>query len=359
MRALVLTDWWQLEVQEVPDPQVGPDEVVLDIVATGICGSDIHGFTGENGRRRFGQVMGHETVGRIARIGAEVPGSAGLVIGGVATVNPVIACSRCTQCAAGRERACPDKRVIGVDPSYASAFAEQMLVPAGNVVPLPDSMPIEYGALVEPLAVGYHALRRGDCRPGDSVLVIGGGPIGQACVLAARRLSAQAVVVSEPDSHRRQLTESIGARSVDPTSTDDLPGRVEELLGGPPTLVVDAVGMSRTVTTALNCAPFGATVVLVGMGAQSLELPAFGVSTQERSLVGSFCYSAGEFQQTADWVGTAPPELAALIEGRVGLHDSNAAFTALAKGESAASKILVFPAGTDSAENRYPAKDSG
>lgn len=358
MRALVLTDWWQLEVQEVPVPQVGPTGVLLDIVATGICGSDIHGFTGENGRRRFGQVMGHETVGRITGIGADVPASAGLVIGAVATVNPVIACGRCTQCAAGREQACPDKRVIGVDPSYPSAFAEQMVVPAGNVVPLPDSMPIEYGALVEPLAVGYHALRRGDCRPGDSVLVIGGGPIGQACVLAARRLGALAVVVSEPDPHRRELTESIGAQTVDPTGTDDLPGTVGELLGGPPTLVVDAVGLSRTVTAALNCAPFGATVVLVGMGAQSLELPAFGVSTQERSLVGSFCYSAEEFQQTADWVGTAPPELAALIEGRLGLHEGNEGFTSLAKGESAASKILVFPAGTDEAENPYPAKDS-
>jgi len=359
MRALVLTDWWQLEVQEVPDPEVGPTDVVLDIVATGICGSDIHGFTGENGRRSLGQVMGHETVGRIARIGDAVPASAGLELGAVATVNPVISCGRCTQCRAGREQACPDKRVIGVDPSYPSAFAEQMVVPAGNVVPLPDGMPIEYGALVEPLAVGYHALRRGDCRPGDSVLVIGGGPIGQACVLAARRLGAGAVVVSEPDPHRRELSESIGARTVDPAGTDDLPGRVGELLAGPPTLVVDAVGLSRTISTALDCAPFGATVVLVGMGAPSLEIPAFGVSTQERSLIGSFCYSAEEFQQTADWVGGGPPELAALIEGRVGLHDGNDGFTALAKGESAASKILVFPAGIEMARNQQGAEVSG
>lgn len=344
MRALVLTDWWRLDVQDVPEPVVGASDVLLDVLATGICGSDIHGFTGDTGRRQPGQVMGHETVGRIVQLGAEVPPELGLWVGQVATVHPVLACGSCRQCLTGRDQACPTRRVIGVDPTIQAAFAERMVAPAANVVPLPASMPIEYGALIEPLAVGYHALRRGDCRPGDAVLVMGGGPIGQACVLAARRLGARAVAVSEPDPGRRDLCADIGATALDP-SAQPLAESVLHALDGPPDLVVDAVGIAATLADAFALAPAGAPVVLVGMGAPQLQLDAFEVSTRERSLIGSFCYSAQEFRETAEWVGTAPPELAHLVQARVDLDGGPDGFTRLASGDTSASKILVLPNG--------------
>ncbi|MGH3588361.1 MAG: zinc-dependent alcohol dehydrogenase, partial [Pseudonocardia sp.] len=180
MRALVLDDFWQLSVGSVPDPAPGPDDVLIEVVATGICGSDLHGYTGENGRRVRGQVMGHETVGRVLTAAGD------LAVGDAVTVNPVLWCGRCRHCAAGREQACPDKQVIGVAPELVSAFAERMAVPVRNVVPLPEGMPLEHGALVEPLAVGYHALVRGACGAGEAVLVIGGGPIGQRDDVAHR-----------------------------------------------------------------------------------------------------------------------------------------------------------------------------
>ncbi|MGH3500648.1 MAG: zinc-dependent alcohol dehydrogenase, partial [Nocardioidaceae bacterium] len=182
MRALVLRDFGDLTVEARPDPVPGPGEALVRITATGICGSDLHGFTGESGRRAPGQVMGHETVATVHT----ASGTGGPPAGSVVTVNPVLYCGRCPTCRAGREQACPDKKVIGVHPEVSSAFAELMAVPARNLVELPGTMPVEYGALVEPLAVGYHALRRGDCGSGDTVLVVGAGPIGQACVLAAR-----------------------------------------------------------------------------------------------------------------------------------------------------------------------------
>lgn len=335
MRALVLTDFWRLDVQQLPDPVPQPREIVLQVLATGICGSDIHGFTGANGRRQPGQVMGHELVGRIARLGDSVTG---LTVGELATVNPVLACGACARCRAGQGHTCPNRRLIGVDASVRSGFAELMAAPAANVVPLPATMPVEYGALVEPLSVGYHALRRGDCAPGRAVVVIGGGPIGQACVLAARRLGARSVLVSEPDAHRRALNERLGAVAVHP---DELPAAVSD----PPDIVVDAVGLSATVAAAFDCAPLGATIVLVGMGTPRLDLAAFEITTKERSVVGSFCYTFDEFRDTAAWVGTAPPELAGLIEDRRDLDAAQAAFTELARGESAASKIVIRPNG--------------
>ena len=343
MRALVLADFWRLIVDDVPDPEPGPADVLIDVVATGICGSDVHGYTGENGRRVRGQVMGHETVGRIVAVGPETGGD--LAVGDAVTVNPVLWCGECRQCAVGREQSCPDKRIVGVTPELRSAFAERMAVPARNAVKLPDGMPIEHGALVEPLAVGYHALVRGGCRAGESVLVLGGGPIGQACVLAARRQGAERVAVSEPGSHRRELNARLGAAVVNPSGTGDFAAAVRTALDGDPTLVVDAVGTAQTLAAAFACAPIGTTVVLVGMGAPTLDVAAYEISTKERSVVGSFCYSAAEFRDTARWAATVPDALDTLIEGRTDLEGGPASFEALARGTAQASKILVFPHG--------------
>ena len=342
MQALVYHGPWEMTVETLPDPRVGPGEVLLRVEATGICGSDIHGFTGENGRRSPGQVMGHETVGRVEALGEGVDPA--LAAGTPVTVNPVLGCGHCPACADGRAQTCRQRRIIGVAPELVSSFAGLLVAPADNVVPLSPDLPLELGALVEPLAVGYHAALRGGCSAADRVLVIGGGPIGQACVLAARRLGAEQVAVSEPDAHRRQLAASLGAAGVDALQ-EGLAGQVAQALGAALTLVLDAVGTTRTLQDAFDCSGFGARVVLVGMGAPEVALRAYAVSTEERTLIGSFCYSGQEFRDTAAWVASAPERLAGLVEGRVDLAGAPAAFAELGRGESAASKVLVYPNG--------------
>jgi threonine dehydrogenase-like Zn-dependent dehydrogenase len=341
MRALVYRGPHDIGVEDRPDPEPGPDEVLLRIAATGICGSDLHGYTGENKRRHPGQVMGHETVGRIVALGSAVAGE-GLEPGRPATVNPVIGCGRCAQCAAGTEQLCARRRVIGVDREISSAFAELMLAPARNVVVLPDDLPEEYGALIEPLAVGYHAARNGRVGSGDAVLVIGGGPIGQAAALAAHRLGAAPVVVSEPSAARRELVEKLGFPGIDPTS-GDLPEGVHSALGRPASVVLDAVGIGRTVGDGLRSSALGARLVLVGMGAREFPLAAFDVSTFERSIIGSFTYPSKEFRETAEWVASRPDGLQHLVDDRVGLDGAPGAFARLASGDLDASKIMVSP----------------
>jgi len=121
MKALVYHGPWDLTVESVPDVRPGPGEVLVRVVATGICGSDIHGFTGENGRRRPGQVMGHETVGRVEALGPGVPPDSGLAPGTPVTVNPLMTCKKCTACTRGREQSCSQRRIIGVTPDIVSA----------------------------------------------------------------------------------------------------------------------------------------------------------------------------------------------------------------------------------------------
>ncbi|MBO0731124.1 MAG: alcohol dehydrogenase catalytic domain-containing protein, partial [Acidimicrobiaceae bacterium] len=239
MQALVFQAPWRLTVEDVPDPDAADGDVLLEVLATGICGSDLHGYTGESGRRQPGQVMGHESVARVLtdRSGTYPPGC-------LVTVNPVIGCGVCDACRAGRTQRCGRRVIVGVAPDVVSAFAQRMTVPAGNVVALASEAPEEIGALVEPLAVGYHAARRGAVGPGTAVLVIGGGPIGQAAALAARRLGAAGILVSEPDEFRRGKLAALGIAAVDPTRTpaDQILG----LLGGSADVVIDAVGTSET-----------------------------------------------------------------------------------------------------------------
>ncbi|WP_104133185.1 zinc-binding dehydrogenase [Cryobacterium sp. M91] len=338
MLALVLHEIGEFRVEEREDPTPAEGEVLIRVSYTGICGSDIHGYTGENGRRIPGQIMGHESVGRVAALGAGAE-SAGLTLDQVVTFNPVVIPVSDADSFAGREQHSPNKTVIGVAPHIPAAFAEYVVVPARNVVPLPATIPIEYGALVEPLAVAVHAVRRILQRTDERALVIGGGPIGQSAVLALRMEGVKTVYVSEVDPARRALCSRLGATVLNPTTSSLVDALVAD--GGLVDITIDAVGITPTVSDALNATKFGGNICLVGMGSPQLNLEAFRLSTEERSLVGSFTYSAQDFTDAAAYIASGAPEIAELISREVTPHEANATFAALSRGDGTAGKVLV------------------
>jgi threonine dehydrogenase-like Zn-dependent dehydrogenase len=339
MKALVLQEFGRMAVEERPDPEAGPGEVLVSVVATGICGSDLHGYTGENGRRVPGQVMGHESVGTVAALGAGTE-RAGLAVGDTVTFNPVVLPESAVEEYAGREQMCPDKYVIGVAPHVVASFAQLVAVPLRNVVALPAEMPVEYGALVEPLAVAVHAVRRAGVQPGDAVFVAGAGPIGQSVVLALLMAGVEQILVSDVDAGRRTLVERLGARSLDPAA-QPAPEQVRTVFQRPADVSIDAVGIDRTLQDCLLATRLGGTVCLVGMGAPQLTLDAYRISVDEHTLVGSFTYSSADFGDAAAWVGTSPPQAAALISRSVPLAEGPEAFAALARHDGTPGKVLV------------------
>jgi len=339
MKALVLQDFGQMVVEELPDPAPGPGEVLIAVVATGICGSDLHGYTGENGRRAPGQVMGHESVGTVAALGPGTDGT-GLTVGDTVTFNPVVVPDSAVEAYAGREQMCPDKYVIGVAQHVVSSFAQLLAVPRRNVVALPADMPVEHGALVEPVAVAVHAVARAGVQPGQSVFVAGAGPIGQSVVLALLMAGVERIVVSDVDAGRRALVEQLGARSVDPAA-EPAPDQVRAAFDGPADTSIDAVGIDRTVQDCLLATRLGGAVCLVGMGAPKLALDAYRISVDEHTLVGSFTYSSADFARAAAWMGTSPPQAAALISRSVPLAEGPAAFASLARHDGTPGKVLV------------------
>ena len=339
MRALSLIEFGRMSVVDLPPPVPAEDEALISIAVTGICGSDLHGFTGANGRRVPGQVMGHESVGTVAALGPSTA-EAGFGVGHRVTFNPVVLPVSARAAYAGREQHCPDKYVIGVRPDVVAAFAEQIVVPIHNLVAFPAPAPIEHGALVEPLAVAVHAVRRAAARPGDPVVVIGGGPIGQSVVLALRMAGVTDVLVSEVDAKRRRLLDGLGALTVDPRKR---PVREEAVrrFGSRPPLSVDAVGSSQSTRDALEATGPGGVVALVGMHSPRLELDAYAISTEERSVIGCFTYSAQDFVDAAAWIGGQSEIAARLISYEVSLNEAPDAFADLARGRVPVGKVLV------------------
>ncbi len=340
MRAVRLEEIGRVDLVDLDEAVAAPGDVIVQTIATGICGSDIHGYTGENGRRIPGQVMGHETVGRISGIGAAVDADR-FPVGALVTVNPVIVPVEDADRYAGREQHDPRRRIIGVDPTIVSAFAERYAVPAANVVVLPELDNPLHAALIEPLAVALHAVHRVGVAPGQTVLVVGGGPIGQSCVLAALRAGATRVLVSEPHAARRAVCAALGADVLDPAGIS-IPEVVRGRTGGQGVdVAIDAVGTSATVSDAVQSTMLGGRVCLVGMAHPELSLDAYRISTEERVLVGSFTYPAKTFAEAARWVGEGGEVFDALISEVVAPERADEVLARLARTPDVPAKVLI------------------
>jgi threonine dehydrogenase-like Zn-dependent dehydrogenase len=333
----------RLTLDEAPCPVPGPGELRVDVHAVGLCRSDVYGVTGVNARRDEvlrgdGDVlvMGHEAVGRVGALG---PGVDGPPLGTLVAVDPMAGCGRCSRCRAGDDHLCGQRRVHGCAPDAPGAYADALVVPAGCAHPFSERVPAEWGALVEPLAVGFHGVRIGagpgadDVAAGGRLLVVGGGIIGLGAALAGRRRGRETILV-EPQAERRALAAALGLDAVTP---DDAPTSAD--------LVVDCVGRPETIARAVATVPPGGTVVLVGIWEDVVRVPIGAVVGREARLLGSYGYSRADFAAVTAWVGSGRLDLAPLIEERVGFDGVIGAFERYADGSLNAVRTLFLPGG--------------
>ena len=309
-----------------PKPEPGPEDVRIRIAHVGICGSDLHGYTGESGRRVPGMVMGHEASGWIEAVGSAV---SDLAVGDAVTFNPALSCNG--SCGHASENQCDQLRVIGVTPDIQGAFAEAIVVPADRVVHLGD-LSLEWGAGAEPMAVALQASRRAAVSSEATVLVIGGGMIGQCVAQAARLDGAAEVIVSDPILERRDLAEKVGFRAVHPENVERLT-RFD--------IAIDAVGVSATAATAIRAVRKGGTVCFVGLGAPEITIPLFDIVVSERMIVGTFCYPDDVFRSAVDHLTAGRLDVGTLIGSPVPFQDTSVAFDALADGTRRDTKIMI------------------
>jgi L-iditol 2-dehydrogenase len=317
-------------------PEVGDQDVLVRVKACGICGSDVHGYDGSSGRRIPPLVMGHEASGVVARVGRAVTA---VREGDRVTFDSTVSCGACEYCRRGEVNLCDRRMVLGVScAEYRrhGAFAEYVSVPSQTIYPLPETLPFEHAALIEPLSVAVHAVGRRPPRLADRVVVIGCGMIGLLIIQVLRARGCQSVEAVDIDESRLALAAKMGTLNFsDRSSAEKLSVPIFDL-------AFEAVGRPDTVAAAIACVRKGGAVTLVGNITPTVDLPLQDVVTREISLFGS-CASSGEYPACIELMASGAVDVTPLISAVAPIEDGQAWFDRLYRRESGLMKVILRP----------------
>ncbi len=331
MKALVYTAPNEVTYRDEPDPRRTDGEVLLEIEAVGICGSDMHAYHGHDPRRAPPLILGHELAARII----DGPGAGRRV-----TVNPLITCGACEYCVQGRNNLCANRTMIGM--TRPGGFAERMTIPVSSLIDIPQDMDARRAALTEPAATALHAVNlamRALVRPlpEANVLVIGGGAIGLLTALLLSRYGARQIHLAETNALRRESAQAaVAARVFDPLAEPAAENAYD--------LVLDAVGGKATRNAAMKAVKPGGVFLHIGLMDWASEIDMRKLTLAEITLIGTYTYSTADLRATVDALYRGVFGDLAWVESRP-LAGGAAAFADLDQGRSAAAKIVLDPRG--------------
>ena len=343
MKALVLTEYKQFQVTDMPEPTVGPKDVLVKVQACGICGSDVHGMDGSTGRRRPPIVMGHEASGTIEKLGAEVQG---YKLGNRVTFDSTIYNPDSFFSKRGQINLCDDRKVLGVsceDYRQHGAFAEFVAVPQHILYAMPPGMTYEQAALVEPVSIAVHSRNLTPIEPGDTALVFGAGLIGLMTVQVLKHTTVKQIIAVDIDDSKLQVAREMGAHHVINSSQGGVAAAVKKLTSGRGADVAfEAVGIEATVRAAIESVRKGGTVTLVGNLARDVSMPLQQVVTRQIRLQGS-CASAGEYPECLELISSGKVNVDRFISAVAPLDDGAQWFDRLYKREPGLMKVVLKP----------------
>ncbi len=341
MKAVAFVKPGEMELRDAPEPEPAQGQAVVAVSYCGICGSDLHEYAAEGPSMRaagvFQAVLGHEFTGTIAALGE---GADGLREGDTVVVHPGAPCGTCWHCTHGAGNVCGTQ--VGTGYMVPGAYAERCLVRASQCLPIPGEEWLERAALTEPFAVALRAVNRGQLKPGETVFIAGGGPIGLLSLIAARRAGAGTVIVSELSESRRQLALELGAdHVVDAAQPASL--KVRELTGGMGAdLSIEAVGIAPTMDDALAATRRAGRIVIAGSFDLPYTIGLLNLIVQEQSIIATFGY-IDEFAEARDLICSGEVDVSPLISRTVSLDDLPATFEAMTRSRDDYQKVLVQP----------------
>lgn len=290
MRAAVLHGPGDVRIDEVPEPVPGRGEVLVAVAACGICGSDLRMYR-HGGSSVPPEPFGHEFAGTIVERGPDVD-PLEHPLGARVVVNPIYACGACVRCTASMPHLCEHIRFHGCFAGMGGGMSQRTVVRAEMAVPLPPDLSFELGALVEPLAVGHHAVALADTELDDRVIVVGAGPIGIATALALRARGVEELLVVERSETRRSMAGQLGLETVDPTEAS------ARMFGA--RIAFDCAGTPAALAFGIDAVVARGTLVIVAAYHGMLPVPAMSLMTSERRVISSFAYAPGTFAQVID-----------------------------------------------------------
>ncbi len=343
MNALLLTDYKKLEMTDVPKPEIGPGDVLVQVRAVGICGSDVHGYDGGSGRRVPPLVMGHEASGVVAEVGADVKE---VKPGDRVTFDSTVYCGYCFFCRRGDINLCDNRQVLGVSTGEYrrhGAFAEFVSVPQRIVYKIPDALTFERAALIEPTTVAVHAVNITPILLGDTAVVVGVGMIGLLTVQALRLAGCGRVIAVDVDDARLKTAGELGAAVQINSKTSDAVAQIKELTEGRGAdVVLEAVGATAPIQTALDSVRKGGTVTLIGNVSPKIELSLQSVVTRQIRLQGS-CASSGEYPACIELLGSGAIQVDPMISAVAPLSEGAQWFERLYNRDPNLTKVVLQP----------------
>lgn len=343
MKALLHTEPYVFKFMDVPEPEVGPNDVLVRVRAVGICGSDVHGFSGLSGRRIPPIIMGHEASGTVAKVGPVVQG---IKPGDSVCFDSTVYCNECDVCRKGQHNRCANRMVLGVSiPGMKrnGAMAEYVVLPSWTIIPMPESLSFVQAAMLEPVSIGVHAVNQSEINGGETVLIIGTGTIGLFVLQAAKLKGAGKILVSDLSEARLALARDLGADVTIQPGKEDLLQRVaEETAGSGVDVCFEVVGFAQTLQQAISAAKMGGRVVLVGNLTRNIPLNVQEIISRELTLRGSYA-SSGEYRECVDLVASGLIDVMPLVSEIRPLSDGQQCFNRLHEGNSDLIKIVLEP----------------
>jgi len=343
LKALIYTKPYCFEYSDFPDPAVGDDDVLIRVKACGICGSDVHGYTGKTGRRIPPLIMGHEAAGIIEEVGKNVKD---FERNDRVCFDSTVYCNKCEPCCKGWYNRCENRQVLGVSiPTFKrhGAFAEYVAVPWWIVSKIPNSMSFVHSALLEPVSIAMHAANRAPISANDTVVVIGAGTIGLFILQASRLRRASKFIVSDINEFRLDIARKLGADEVVNPGKSALK---KAILGKTndkgADVTFEAVGYADTFQDAVSVTKIGGHVVAVGNLQKTAEFNLQELVARELTFTGSYA-SSGEFRDCIELVASGKINVEPLISDVLPLEEGPRAFERLLKAEENLLKIVLEP----------------
>lgn len=339
MKCAVWTGADNVEVQERPVPEVSDDEILVSVAYAGICGSDMHILRGGLPVEVLAppRILGHEFSGVVERVGRQVKA---FKRGDRVVAHPNAPCGECTFCRMGAENHCIGQYSIITGPK-GGAFAEYIVVKGRQTYHLPDHVPLKEAALVEPTAIALHCVDRAQIKPGERVVILGGGPIGLLCLQLARLAGASTLILSEPDQGRRHAGECMGADVVVDPLKEDLADIVREATAGMGVdVAIEAVGAPKVIEQGVELVRNGGRLMIVGWPPRTstVNLHPYQIYRRELDIRGSY-FSPYSFQRAINLIPRL--DLAPFLTHCFRLAEAPQAFNA--QKSRTGLKILICP----------------
>ena len=337
MKQAMLVEPQKVIFRDVDKPRPGPGQVLVQVRRIGVCGSDIHAYYGKHPYISCPIVQGHEFAGRITEVGPDVRA---LRAGDDVTVMPQLVCGQCYPCRHGDYHICNSLKVIGCQADGAAQ--EFLAVDQDLVVKLPAGMDYDSGAMVEPVAVGAHAVGRLGSVEGKKVLVLGAGPIGNLTAQAVRGLGAAAVAISDLSDFRLEVARACGIPHAVNPAKRDLASSVREAFGPDGAdAILECVGVEETVGQAISLARKGTDIVIVGVFGEKPRVDIGLVQDKELRLIGTLMYKAEDYRTAIDLVQSGRVNLKPLMTRHFPFEKYPDAYHYIEKNRDRTMKVLI------------------